>query len=204
MRAVGRRAAIEGGAAVIGTHRSAWSGSREGGGRLHELTSLLVVTPPSCCSFRRPYIVPSVKETLDAVSTQGPEGRRTVNQCKSDEPRVRVWKEPVLPEASLPSRFRPPAYPPLSPSSSDTLGPELGKGAFGTVELGVDLQTGEKYAVKEYSKARLRRQVRQRSMAAARGRGIARPGQTSMRELEEQADKNPLSLIAREVRPKLA
>lgn len=28
---------------------------------------------------------------------------------------------------------------------TDTLGPELGKGAFGTVELGVDLQTGEKY-----------------------------------------------------------
>lgn len=33
----------------------------------------------------------------------------------------------------------------LSLVPADTLGPELGKGAFGTVELGVDLQTGVKY-----------------------------------------------------------
>jgi len=39
------------------------------------------------------------------------------------------------------------AHPPflLSLVPADTLGPELGKGAFGTVELGVDLQTGVKY-----------------------------------------------------------
>lgn len=58
-------------------------------------------------------------------------------------------------EVSLlrPGPSRRPSFPlpffPLLLSShclfSDKLGPEIGKGAYGRVELGIDVQTGEKY-----------------------------------------------------------
>ncbi|CDZ97325.1 calcium calmodulin-dependent protein kinase kinase [Phaffia rhodozyma] len=86
------------------------------------------------------------------------------------------------------------------------LGPELGKGAYGTVELGINIQTGDSFAVKEYSKARLRRAVRQRSLAnrgrnrgGLAGRPEQSPSSSNFDDLEEEWKKNPLSLIAREV-----
>ncbi|RKP26964.1 kinase-like domain-containing protein, partial [Syncephalis pseudoplumigaleata] len=47
---------------------------------------------------------------------------------------------------------------------------ELGQGSFGIVHLAVDQRTGEEYAIKQFSKHRLRRRVREQQLRHARGR----------------------------------
>ncbi|KAI8052549.1 kinase-like domain-containing protein [Syncephalis plumigaleata] len=50
---------------------------------------------------------------------------------------------------------------------------ELGQGSFGVVRLAVDQRTGEEYAIKQFSKHRLRRRVREQQLRGARGRGTS-------------------------------
>ncbi|KAI9593788.1 kinase-like domain-containing protein [Syncephalis fuscata] len=47
---------------------------------------------------------------------------------------------------------------------------ELGQGSFGVVRLGVDQRTKQEYAIKQFSKHRLRRRVREQQLRSARGR----------------------------------
>ncbi|GAN07657.1 hypothetical protein MAM1_0170d07159 [Mucor ambiguus] len=48
---------------------------------------------------------------------------------------------------------------------------EIGHGAFGTVHLGVNTLTNKEYAIKEFSKSRLRRKEQMAMMRKSRGRG---------------------------------
>ncbi|KAK4688150.1 hypothetical protein P7C73_g1956, partial [Tremellales sp. Uapishka_1] len=50
------------------------------------------------------------------------------------------------------------------------IGKSLGQGAYAKVELGVDVGTGQEYAVKEFSKSRLHHQALQRKQQSMRGR----------------------------------
>nr|XP_019050083.1 CAMKK/CAMKK-META protein kinase [Kwoniella bestiolae CBS 10118]OCF29013.1 CAMKK/CAMKK-META protein kinase [Kwoniella bestiolae CBS 10118] len=89
------------------------------------------------------------------------------------------------------------------------IGRSLGKGAYAKVELGVDVGTGEEYAIKEFSKSRLHYQALQdKHRQTSRGRirraqgpsglsnqsAIKRAGED---QVEEQQD--PLGLIRREI-----
>lgn len=49
-----------------------------------------------------------------------------------------------------------------------SIGPLLGRGAYGNVEKAINVETGVEYAIKEFSKARLRRQRQMTSFAAKR------------------------------------
>ena len=56
----------------------------------------------------------------------------------------------------------------------------MGKGSYATVERAVDRETGEEWAIKEFSKMHLRRtaalEAQRRERSAARGRGSGRGG----------------------------
>ncbi|KAF9140714.1 hypothetical protein BGX30_006099 [Mortierella sp. GBA39] len=72
----------------------------------------------------------------------------------------------------------------------------IGQGAFGIVNLGVDVNTGIKYAVKEFSKAKLRKKDRQNLFRLGhRGRGPGRRGPT----VQAEQEKSPLDLIRGEI-----
>ncbi|KAI9019619.1 kinase-like domain-containing protein [Phycomyces nitens] len=53
---------------------------------------------------------------------------------------------------------------------------EIGRGAFGTVHLGIDTDTDKNYAIKEFSKSRLRRKERSDMLRQAGPRGRGRGG----------------------------
>ncbi|KAI8071786.1 kinase-like domain-containing protein [Gongronella butleri] len=83
---------------------------------------------------------------------------------------------------------------------------EIGRGAFGTVHLGIDTSTNEEYAIKEFSKSRLRRKersemLRRRGGAGPRGRGrgiglgVGRETAAAM----STSNSNPLDLVRGEV-----
>ncbi|KAF8946444.1 hypothetical protein BGZ47_000514 [Haplosporangium gracile] len=72
----------------------------------------------------------------------------------------------------------------------------IGQGAFGIVNLGVDVNTGIKYAVKEFSKAKLRKKDRQNLFRLGpRGRGPGRRGPT----IPAEEERSPLDLIRGEI-----
>ncbi|KAF9539788.1 hypothetical protein EC957_004955 [Mortierella hygrophila] len=72
----------------------------------------------------------------------------------------------------------------------------IGQGAFGIVNLGVDVNTGIKYAVKEFSKAKLRKKDRQNLFRLGhRGRGPGRRGPT----VQAEEERSPLDLIRGEI-----
>ncbi|KAG0304141.1 hypothetical protein BGZ97_001606 [Linnemannia gamsii] len=72
----------------------------------------------------------------------------------------------------------------------------IGQGAFGIVNLGVDINTGTKYAVKEFSKAKLRKKDRQNLFRLGpRGRGLGRRGPT----IPAEEERSPLDLIRGEI-----
>ncbi|KAK5820786.1 kinase-like domain-containing protein [Linnemannia elongata] len=72
----------------------------------------------------------------------------------------------------------------------------IGQGAFGIVNLGVDVNTGIKYAVKEFSKAKLRKKDRQNLFRLGhRGRGPGRRGPA----VPAEEEKSPLDLIRGEI-----
>ncbi|KAL0082226.1 kinase-like domain-containing protein [Phycomyces blakesleeanus] len=79
---------------------------------------------------------------------------------------------------------------------------EIGRGAFGTVHLGIDTDTDKSYAIKEFSKSRLRRKERsdmlRQSGPRGRGRGgiglgVGRPGMGAGKP------SNPLDLVRGEM-----
>lgn len=72
----------------------------------------------------------------------------------------------------------------------------IGQGAFGIVNLGVDVNTGIKYAVKEFSKAKLRKKDRQNLFRLGpRGRGPGRRGPA----VPVEEERSPLDLIRGEI-----
>ncbi|KAG0275700.1 hypothetical protein BGZ95_008465 [Linnemannia exigua] len=72
----------------------------------------------------------------------------------------------------------------------------IGQGAFGIVNLGVDINTGVKYAVKEFSKAKLRKKDRQNLFRLGpRGRAPGRRGPT----IPAEEERSPLDLIRGEI-----
>ncbi|RIB01909.1 kinase-like domain-containing protein [Gigaspora rosea] len=72
----------------------------------------------------------------------------------------------------------------------------IGQGAYGTVTLAVDKYTGEKFAIKEFSKARLRKKTKANVFRRPRGRDRGRFGKALV-ENSDPAD--PLHLIRGEV-----
>jgi hypothetical protein len=115
-----------------------------------------------------------VKETLDAQLTTG-----EAEECSSDEDRG-------SPEHHLQGHRRLNQY---------RLGPVLGKGSAGTVEYAKD-DEGREYAVKELSKAQLRKRKRSEAMRKAR----RKPGQRrSVVEPQDEEDSDVLALIRMEV-----
>ncbi|KAI9484123.1 MAG: kinase-like domain-containing protein [Benjaminiella poitrasii] len=70
---------------------------------------------------------------------------------------------------------------------------EIGRGAFGTVHLGIDENTNTEYAIKEFSKSRLRKKEQMDLFRNSRGRGrmmgLRRP----------KVSDNPLDLVRGEV-----
>ncbi|ORX62343.1 kinase-like protein, partial [Hesseltinella vesiculosa] len=85
---------------------------------------------------------------------------------------------------------------------------EIGRGAFGTVHLGIDTLTNTEYAIKEFSKSRLRRKERSEMLRnsgprASRGRGRGRGiGLGIGRETAAavcSSSGNPLDLVRGEV-----
>ncbi|CDS10804.1 hypothetical protein LRAMOSA11290 [Lichtheimia ramosa] len=76
---------------------------------------------------------------------------------------------------------------------------EIGRGAFGTVHLGVDKNTGTEYAIKEFSKQRLRRREQSamlRRPGGLRGRGRGFGPQVPR---HAQSSGNPLDLVRTEL-----
>lgn len=73
---------------------------------------------------------------------------------------------------------------------------EIGRGAFGTVHLGIDENTNTEYAIKEFSKSRLRKkeQMNMFRMGGPRGRGRG-----VNRQQQQQQQSNPLDLVRGEV-----
>ncbi|KAG0375268.1 hypothetical protein BGX24_009336 [Mortierella sp. AD032] len=72
----------------------------------------------------------------------------------------------------------------------------IGQGAFGIVNLGVDINTGIKYAVKEFSKAKLRKKDRQNLFRLGpRGRAPGRRGPA----IPAEEERSPLDLIRGEI-----
>ncbi|KAG0213703.1 hypothetical protein BGX33_002773 [Mortierella sp. NVP41] len=72
----------------------------------------------------------------------------------------------------------------------------IGQGAFGIVNLGVDVNTGVKYAVKEFSKAKLRKKDRQNLFRLGpRGGGRGRRGPA----IAAEEERSPLDLIRGEI-----
>ncbi|KAF9119348.1 hypothetical protein BGW39_000372 [Mortierella sp. 14UC] len=72
----------------------------------------------------------------------------------------------------------------------------IGQGAFGIVNLGVDVNTGVKYAVKEFSKAKLQKKDRQNLFRLGpRGRAPGRRGPT----IPAEEERSPLDLIRGEL-----
>ncbi|KAF9926867.1 hypothetical protein FBU30_003627 [Linnemannia zychae] len=72
----------------------------------------------------------------------------------------------------------------------------IGRGAFGIVYLGVDVNTGIKYAVKEFSKAKLRKKDRQNLFRL--GPSGRRPGRRGPAIAAEE-ERSPLDLIRGEL-----
>ncbi|KAF9898885.1 hypothetical protein BX616_003488, partial [Lobosporangium transversale] len=69
----------------------------------------------------------------------------------------------------------------------------IGRGAYGIVNLGVDVNTGIKYAIKEFSKSKLRRQKKNANLfTLGRGRGRAPLRSNS-------SESSPLELIRGEI-----
>ncbi|KAG0174033.1 hypothetical protein DFQ28_008895 [Apophysomyces sp. BC1034] len=80
---------------------------------------------------------------------------------------------------------------------------EIGRGAFGTVHLGVDMTTNTEYAIKEFSKSRLRRkeQLDMLRRAGPRGRGGrgGRFGGLGVNRPSATLSTNPLDLVRGEM-----
>jgi len=72
------------------------------------------------------------------------------------------------------------------------LGPVLGSGSAGTVEKALDTDTGTEYAVKEFSKSRLRKRKRSEALRVSRGRARQPAG---LHEQGEDEKADALSLI---------
>lgn len=80
---------------------------------------------------------------------------------------------------------------------------ELGKGSYATVQLATDRETGEKYAVKVFSKERLKKRAANEAMRNARGkggraRGPRGPSQEAAVDPDLQGPRN-LGLVREEV-----
>ncbi|CAO3612882.1 unnamed protein product [Mucor fragilis] len=76
---------------------------------------------------------------------------------------------------------------------------EIGHGAFGTVHLGINTLTNEQYAIKEFSKSRLRRKEQMAMMRRGRGRrGRCRGGIASANG-DHGLPNSPLDLVRSEV-----
>lgn len=71
---------------------------------------------------------------------------------------------------------------------------EIGRGSFGAVHLAMDASDGKCYAIKEFSKARLRKRTQSAIMRRPAGSGVPRA-----RELTPEERENPLFLIRGEV-----
>ncbi|KAI9498597.1 kinase-like domain-containing protein [Zychaea mexicana] len=78
---------------------------------------------------------------------------------------------------------------------------EIGRGAFGTVHLGVDTNTGTEYAIKEFSKSRLRRKEQSAMLRrpGPRGRGRGRIMGLGVGRSASPLSTNPLDLVRGEV-----
>lgn len=85
---------------------------------------------------------------------------------------------------------------------------EIGRGSYGTVLLAIDSNTGKEYAVKEFSKARLKKRNqaailrRPRAAAPLRGRHsrpglLSRPSASNIHDAETAG--NPLALVRSEI-----
>ncbi|WVO24263.1 uncharacterized protein IAS62_005627 [Cryptococcus decagattii] len=105
------------------------------------------------------------------------------------------------------------------------IGMSLGQGAYAKVELGVDIHTGVKYAIKEFSKSRLHHQSLEekhranmrsklrngrarKTMGEDEGKSRERPSQSSEKEISgildstqsgDERTEDPLGLIRREI-----
>ncbi|OAD02267.1 hypothetical protein MUCCIDRAFT_120216, partial [Mucor lusitanicus CBS 277.49] len=73
---------------------------------------------------------------------------------------------------------------------------EIGHGAFGTIHLGVNTLTNEEYAIKEFSKSRLRRREQMAMMRRGRGRGR---GGIAAAKADHGLSNSPLDLVRSEV-----
>ncbi|KAI7903628.1 kinase-like domain-containing protein [Cokeromyces recurvatus] len=72
---------------------------------------------------------------------------------------------------------------------------EIGRGAFGTVHLGIDENTNTEYAIKEFSKSRLRKKEQMDLFRNGRGRGRMMMGVNRRPKVSD----NPLDLVRGEV-----
>ncbi|KAH8090390.1 kinase-like domain-containing protein [Filobasidium floriforme] len=94
------------------------------------------------------------------------------------------------------------------------LGPLIGRGAYGNVEKGIDVGTGQEYAIKEFSKSRLKRQQQLSSASRIRkpkfeedsanqgsdDRGTSKAkGNVKGKGKGKDDDEDPLALIRREI-----
>ncbi|WWD16831.1 hypothetical protein CI109_101263 [Kwoniella shandongensis] len=90
------------------------------------------------------------------------------------------------------------------------IGESLGQGAYAKVEIGVDVGSGKKYAVKEFSKSRLHYQSLQekhRKNTRGRNRRAQEPGSRPMGEEQrggpwggtQTTNEDPLGLVRREI-----
>lgn len=84
---------------------------------------------------------------------------------------------------------------------------EIGKGSYGSVRTAIDQDTNVKYALKEYSKQRLRKLNRSELMLLRRKALKGRSGQSSLEQENDQLNlssklndlSNPLNLLRREI-----
>ncbi|KAI7860789.1 kinase-like domain-containing protein [Circinella umbellata] len=78
---------------------------------------------------------------------------------------------------------------------------EIGRGAFGTVHLGIDTNTGTEYAIKEFSKSRLRRKEQSAMLRrpGPRGRGRGRIMGLGVGRSGTPMKSNPLDLVRGEM-----
>ncbi|KAI8145736.1 kinase-like domain-containing protein [Fennellomyces sp. T-0311] len=78
---------------------------------------------------------------------------------------------------------------------------EIGRGAFGTVHLGIDTNTNQEYAIKEFSKSRLRRKEQSAMLrrAGPRGRGRGRIMGLGVGRSATPMNDNPLDLVRGEM-----
>ncbi|GAA5821327.1 hypothetical protein JCM11251_004573 [Rhodosporidiobolus azoricus] len=154
------------------------------------------------------YPPPSPNLTVSRPSTPGHKGRGSGHHRRSSSTGSRSFRETLNAYAVEGENGQ-------RSVNQYVLGETLGRGSYATVEKAVDRETGQEYAIKEFSKRRLRQiasaeaqrrerlSIRRRGRGRGRGRGGMRGGGTTGKNLgdERDPDSGPdnLDLVRTEV-----